>query len=65
MDIYMRLIKSDGADAALALDAGEMMLDNGHLEQARDLLKIAGEMAAHEHRDWIERRVRQLLDRLP
>ena len=57
--------QSHAPDAGLALDAGEMMLDNGHLDQARVLLRIAGDTAAREHRPWIVRRVRQLLDRIP
>ena len=64
-DVYVRLIKSHASDAVLALDAGEMMLDNGHQDQASLLLMIAGDTAAREHRAWIVRRVRQLLDRIP
>ena len=60
----MRLIKPDAAGAALALDAGEMMLDNGHLDQAKVLLLMAGDTARRTGRHWIERRARQLVDRL-
>jgi len=60
---YMRLIKPDAAGAALALDAGEMMLDNGSLDEARVLLLLAGDTARSNARHWIERRARQLLDR--
>ena len=35
MDLYLRLINPDAAGAALALDAPEMMLDNGYVDQAR------------------------------
>ena len=62
---YMRLIKPDAAGAASALDAGEMMLDNGHLDEAKILLLLAGDMARRNGRQWIERRARLLLDRMP
>jgi hypothetical protein len=65
LQTYMRLIKPDAAGAALALDAGEMMLDNGHLDEAKILLLLAGDMARRNGRQWIERRARQLLDRMP
>jgi predicted Zn-dependent protease len=61
---YMRLIKPDAAGAALALDAGEMMLDNGHLEEAKVLLLLAGDTARRNGRLWIERRTSELLDRM-
>jgi tetratricopeptide (TPR) repeat protein len=61
---YMRLIKPDSAGASLALDAGEMMLDSGHLDEARVLLLQAVDTARLNGRHWIERRARELLDRL-
>ena len=61
---YMRVIKPDAAGAALALDAGEMMLDNGHLDEAKILLLMAGDTARRTGRHWIERRARELVDRL-
>ena len=65
MVVYERLITPDAAGAALALDAGETMLDNGYLDQAKALLLAAGDTARRIHRPWIERRARQLLDRMP
>jgi tetratricopeptide (TPR) repeat protein len=65
MVAYDRLITPDAAGAALALDAGEMMLDSGYLDQARALLDVAGDLANRNRRDWIERRARQLVDRIP
>ena len=65
LETYMRLIKSDAAGAALALDAGEMMLDNGHRDEAKVLLLLAGDTARRNGRHWIERRATQLLDRMP
>jgi tetratricopeptide (TPR) repeat protein len=62
---YMPLIKPDAAGAALALDAGEMMLDNGHFDEARVLLLLASDTARRQGRHWIERRARLLLDRMP
>ena len=56
MVVYERLITPDAAGAALALDAGETMLDNGYLDQARALLDVAGDLADRNRRDWIERR---------
>ncbi len=65
MAVYQRLITPNAAGAALALDAGETMLDNGYLDHARALLSQASDLARREHRPWIERRARQLLDRAP
>jgi tetratricopeptide (TPR) repeat protein len=65
LEIYVRLITPDAEGAALALDAGEMMLDNGYLDQAMVLLEIAAVRARREHRAGIERRARQLVERMP
>jgi tetratricopeptide (TPR) repeat protein len=65
MDIYESLITPDASGAALAIDAGEMMFDNGHFDQARALLQTAGDLARRTRRPWIERRVRALLPHLP
>jgi hypothetical protein len=62
--VYERLITPDEAGAALALDAGEMMLANGYLDHAKALLIKAGELARDHGRDWIERRARLLMDGL-
>jgi tetratricopeptide (TPR) repeat protein len=64
MVVYERLITPDAAGAALALDAGETMLDNGYLDQAKVLLLMAGDTARRQNRPWIERRVQQLLERI-
>jgi hypothetical protein len=64
MVVYERLITPDAAGAALALDAGEMMLDNGYLDQARALLDVAGDLARRNEWSWIDRRARQLVDRI-
>jgi tetratricopeptide (TPR) repeat protein len=61
MEIYLRLNARDAAGAERALDAGEMMFDNGHLEQAKTLLVAAGDLARRQGRRWIERRVKELL----
>ena len=61
---YMKLIKPDGAGAVSALDAGEMMLDNGHLDEAKILLLVAADTARRCGRRWIEQRARQLLERM-
>ena len=42
-----------------------MMLGSGYLDQARALLDVAGDLANRNRRDWIERRARQLVDRIP
>jgi tetratricopeptide (TPR) repeat protein len=63
---YRALIRPDdpAAGAAMALDAAESFLDNGHVDQARSLLIIAHDLARYSGRRWIEHRVRVLLDRL-
>jgi predicted Zn-dependent protease len=63
--IYQGLLRPDATGAALALDAAETMLDNGHHDQAEPLLQTARELAHRTGRQSIERRARQLLDRLP
>ena len=65
MVVYERLITPDAAGAALALDAGETMLDSGFFDQAKVLLLAAADTARRNHRSWIERRARQLLDQMP
>jgi hypothetical protein len=64
MHLYRGLIRPDAAGAALALDAAETLLDNGHLDQARSLLATARDLARATGRRWIEERARELLDRL-
>ena len=61
---YERLITPDAAGAVLALDAGEMMLDSGYLDQAKVLLLLAADTARRCGRRWIEQRARQLLERM-
>jgi len=65
LSVYVRLITPDAAGAALALDAGETMLDNGHRDQAESLLIAARELANRSGRRWIERRTQQLFERAP
>ena len=65
MVVYERLITSDVAGAALALDAGETMLDNGYLDQAKVLLLAAAETGRRIRQSWIERRAVLMLDRMP
>jgi tetratricopeptide (TPR) repeat protein len=65
LETYMGLITRDHAGAAIALDAGEMMLDNGHTDEARILLLRAVEIARACGRGWIERRAKITLTSLP
>ena len=65
MVVYERLVTNDAAGAALALDAAEMMLDNGYLDHARALLVEAGDLARQNGRDWVEHRARELIDQIP
>ncbi len=64
LSIYERLITPDAHGAALSLDAAETMLDNGHLDEAQSLLKLASRLARGTGRRWIERRAAQLLSRI-
>ncbi len=59
--IYLDLVTSDAAGAALALDGAETLFDSGHIDQAESLLVTARDLAARTGRHWIERRARQLL----
>jgi tetratricopeptide (TPR) repeat protein len=61
MHLYRSLIRPDTAGAALALDAAETLLDNGHLDQARSLLATARDLARATGRRGIERRAREFL----
>jgi hypothetical protein len=61
---YRTLVRPDAAGAALALDAAETLLDNGHLEQAHSLVAIARDLARSTGRHWIEHRAQAILDRL-
>jgi hypothetical protein len=62
--VYHSLIRPDAAGAALALDAAETLIDNGHLKQARSILITARDLAQSTGRRWIARRAEQLLGRL-
>ena len=64
LSVYLRLIEPDAAGAALALDAAETMLDNGHRDQAETLLTAARDLAHRSRRRWIERRVQELFGQL-
>jgi hypothetical protein len=61
----MRLIRPDAKGAAIALDAAETMLDNGHRQDAESLLRTARDLAQRSGRRWIERRANQLLEQIP
>jgi tetratricopeptide (TPR) repeat protein len=61
MEIFLRLIESETTGALRSLDAAETMLDNGHLDQAKVLLRAATDRARNENRKWIERRATALL----
>ena len=41
-----------------------MILDNGHLDEAKVLLLLAADTARRCGRRWIEQRARQLLERM-
>jgi len=64
LSVYVRLITPDATGAALALDAAETMLDNGHRDQAESLLIAARDLAHRSGRRWIARRAQQLFDHL-
>jgi tetratricopeptide (TPR) repeat protein len=65
LSAYLELVKPDATGAALALDAAETMLDNGHREQADTLLNAARDLAHRSGRPWTEERASQLLERMP
>jgi hypothetical protein len=64
LGIYRSLITDDARGAALALDAAETMLDNGHRDEALSLLKTAHDLADRARRRSIARRARDLLTSL-
>ncbi len=64
MQLYRSLVHPDAAGAALALDAAETLLDNGHRDQARSLLGTARDLARSTGRRGIEQRAQALLGRL-
>ncbi len=59
--LYRLLITPDRDGAALALDGGETLLENGHEQEAESLLETARQLAQDTGREWIERRARELL----
>jgi tetratricopeptide (TPR) repeat protein len=61
LEVYQRLISPDGAGAAIALDGALTMIDNGHIDQAMQLLTQARKLARQAGLAWIERRAHQLL----
>jgi len=61
LEIYLDLIRQDRADAAVALDAALTMIDNGHHDEAVQLLSSARELARRAGLSWIERRCTRLL----
>ena len=66
LSAFRALIRPEvpAAGAAMALDAAETLLDNGHLAQAESLLDTARDLARSAGLPWIERRAQELLDRL-
>jgi hypothetical protein len=63
LGVYRSLIRPDAPGAALALDAAETLLDNGHVDQGESLLNTARDLARTTGRPWIARRAQELLDR--
>jgi tetratricopeptide (TPR) repeat protein len=61
LSIYLGLVTSDAAGAALALDGAETLIDQGHKKEAERLLVQARDLARKTGRRWIERRAQQLL----
>jgi hypothetical protein len=60
LEVYRSLVTPDGAGAALALDGALSLIDNGHFDQATELLARARTLARQAGLTWIERRARQL-----
>ena len=53
--IYDELVSSSASSSPqVALDAAETLLDNGHLEQARDFLGRALNLAGSARVPWVE-----------
>jgi tetratricopeptide (TPR) repeat protein len=61
LEVYLELIGQEHADAAIALDAALTMLDNGHHNEAEQLLRRARELAHRAGLYWIERRCSRML----
>jgi tetratricopeptide (TPR) repeat protein len=61
LSVYRSLITTDARGAALALDAAETMLDNGHRDEAELLLQTARDLASRTGKWSVERRARELL----
>ncbi len=60
LELYRNLISNDAAGAALALDGAVTLLDNGHYEQAVQLLTRARHLARQAGLPWLERRAHEL-----
>ncbi len=60
LELYRNLISDDAAGAALALDGAVTLLDNGHFEQAVQLLARARHLARQTGLPWLERRAHEL-----
>jgi hypothetical protein len=54
---YRALLDQGPPDAALALDAAETLLDNGHVERLGPLLRLAVDLARRSGDDAVERRL--------
>ena len=63
LHIYQNLLERPDADAALALDAAETLLDNGHDREAAPLLLEARDRARDSGDDAVLRKAEDLLSR--
>jgi hypothetical protein len=60
LTVYQGLISPDGIGAALALDSALTLIDNGHFEEAAQLLTQARNLARQARLPWVERRAQEL-----
>ena len=60
LKVYQGLITTDPAGAALALDSALTLIDNGHFEQAGQLLSQARDLARQAGLPWLEKKAREL-----
>lgn len=52
--IYNELVSLSPSGPQVALDAAETLIDNGHLDQARDFLERASALAKSAGVPWVE-----------
>jgi tetratricopeptide (TPR) repeat protein len=60
LEVYQNLLSPDPAGAALALDSALTMLDNGHFDEAAQLLTHARDLARQAGLTWLLRRANQV-----